>query len=94
MVAAIIAGLMAISVPLVIRVLAGLGIGLVTFTGADFALTEIQSFFTSQIGGMPSDMVEVMYLAGFDTGIAIIFAAWSAYITILVTLGAFTKWKV
>lgn len=88
------AGVVAMAVPLVIKILVALGVSVVTYVGADFAITEAQSFIDAQIGSMPASMLQIMYLAGFDTGIKIIFACWSAYISIRVTMGAFSKVKI
>ena len=87
------AGVVAIAVPLAIKVLVGLGVGVVTYVGADFAISEAQTFMNSKISGLPVDMISLMNLAGFDTGIKIIFSSWAAYISIRSTMGAFTRLK-
>lgn len=90
----LLAGLMAISLPMVIQVLIGLGIGIVTYTGADYAISTGQTWMNSQIGGLPADMSGILMLAGLDEGIKIIFAAWGAHIGIKVAMGAFTKFRI
>lgn len=90
----LLAGLMAISLPMVINVLVGLGIGFVTYTGADYAISSAQTWLNSQVGSLPADMSNILFLAGLDEGIKIIIAAWGAHIGIKVAMGAFTKMRI
>lgn len=85
---------LAIVVPLIVKVLLALGIGFVSYQGADFVVTAAQSAITSELGALPSDMFNILAMAGVDEGIKILFAGASASITIRVTFGAFTKLKV
>lgn len=84
---------LAIIVPLVVSLMTALGIGIVTYTGMSFALDSAETYIASQFAGLPSDMYSVMQMAGFDQGIAILFAGYGAAITIRTTMGAFTKIK-
>ena len=94
MVGFIMSALAQIGLPLVIKILAGLGIGIAVYSGADFAISEAQTYVNTQIGGLPADMYQLMMLAGLDTGLQIVFAAFTARIAIMSSIGAFTKFKV
>lgn len=94
MVQAFIAGLIYIGLPLVVKILTGLGIGMITYTGADFALTEAESYILANYNAMPVDALAIMNKAGILQGLNIFFAAWAASIAIQVATGAFTKLKV
>lgn len=92
---AIVAGsALALAVPLVVKVLVALGIGFVTYTGADFALTEGQTWLNTQVGSLPSNMYNVLMLMGLDEGMKILFAAFAVNISIKATVGAFTRVKI
>ena len=88
---AIIAGLSLTIVPLVVKVLTALGIGFVTYTGADFILTEGKNYILANYNSMPAEMLAILTKAGFLQGLNILFAAWAAAIAVKVTMGAFTK---
>lgn len=83
--------LMAVSIPMVVKVMAALGIGFVTYTGADLVLTEGQTWLNGQVNSLPADMLQILFLMGLDQGLAIVFSAFAAHITILTTVGAFTR---
>lgn len=78
---------------LVAKILTALGIGLVTYTGADFAVSEAETYILNNMAGWPTDVYQIMALAGLDQGIRMMFAAMSAYVTIRVTMGAFSMFK-
>ena len=70
-------------VPLIVqKVLALLGIGLVTYVGSDFLLTKISDLIYSQLNGLSSDAVALLNLGGFDTALQILLASYSITLTI------------
>ena len=79
--------------PLVVRVLTGLGFGVVTYTGASFVVTEAETYIFTKFAGFPANVYTVLVMAGLDEALKIIFAAASATISIKVAMGLFTKWK-
>lgn len=92
---AVIVGALAVGiVPLVVKVLSALGIGIVTYTGMEYALSSGVSFFETQFSGLPATAVQILYMLGFHQGISMLFAAYSASIAIKVAMGAFTRFTV
>lgn len=77
---------------IVIKILLGLGISWATFSGVDFIVTAGENYIFSQFTGIPSDAYAIARIAGFDQGIRIIFAAWSTFVTLKVTMGAYSRW--
>lgn len=78
---------------LVTKVLIALGIGMVTYTGADYLVTNAETYILAQLGGVPAKAYAVLKIAGIDEGIRMVFAAASAYITIRTTMGAFSAYR-
>lgn len=60
-----------ISWPLVSRVLGSLGIGTVTYTGASSALESALNASKSAMGGLASEVVQLVTMAGFFDAMAI-----------------------
>lgn len=70
-------------VPLIVQKVIGLlGIGLVTYVGADFLLERISSVIYSQMDGLSSDAVALLNLGGFDVALQILLASYSITLTI------------
>lgn len=65
---------------LVARVLASLGLGLVTITGLHATTDALLGYLQSAIGGLPSDVLGLINLAGFGTAANIILGALAARI--------------
>ena len=63
---------------LVGRVLAALGLGLVTVTGLTAVTGAIEEFMYSHWAGMPSDIVQILSLAGFGGEVNIVLGAMAA----------------
>lgn len=78
---------------IVFVVLRTLGIGFVSYTGVDFVVSQAENFIYARMGELPSSMLDIMNLAGFDIGIRMLFAAWSAQIAVRITMGAFNSWS-
>jgi hypothetical protein len=81
-------------VPLAVKLLTALGIGIVTYTGADFAVSQALAYFESQFSGLPSAVIQILYILGFHQGMSMVFAAWAASVAIQVAMGAFTRFRV
>lgn len=65
------AWLASISWPIVSRVMLALGIGTVTYTGADSALSSALEAGKVAFSGMASDMLALLAMAGFFDAMAI-----------------------
>lgn len=74
--------------PLVRRVLVALGIGLVTYTGLDYILSQVQSLVIASMGGMTGASAQVAAILGFQQSVGIILGALSARLA----LTQLTKW--
>lgn len=64
--------------PLVIQGLIALGVGVLTVTGIDLAVNQALAWVTSAVGGMSSDMVNVLALAGVFQGMSYVGGAITA----------------
>lgn len=60
-----------ISWPLVSRVLGSLGVGTVTYAGADTALTSALGAAKAAFTGMTSDILQILAMAGFFDAMSI-----------------------
>ena len=89
--AAIVAALGVSSVGIAAKVLLGLGIGFVTYTGADFAIGEFEDWLDVRYAGMAANTLAMAKIAGFTTGFAMVLSAFGVYIGIKVATGAFSK---
>ena len=85
--------LSAAAVPLVLRVLAGLGIGVLTYTGVDTGLNALISQAQQSWGGLPGDVLGLASVAGIPSCLGIVMGAMTARVTAWVTLSA-TRWIV
>jgi Protein of unknown function (DUF2523) len=74
------AWLVSAAAPFVIQALIGLGVGVVTVTGIDFAINTAMTWATSAVGGLPSAALNICAMAGFWQGFGYIGAAFSARI--------------
>ena len=72
------AWLVSVAGPFIIQGLIALGVGVITVTGIDLALNQAMSWCTTAVGGMPSDIVNVLALAGFWQGFSYIGGAFAA----------------
>lgn len=75
--------LLSLAGPLAIRVLAALGLGIVTFVGFDSALTLAFTTIQGQFAAVPADMMGLLYMSGLPTGMAMILSALFARIAIM-----------
>lgn len=73
-----------IALPIVQKVLVGLGFGTVTYIGVSALFTSMQSTLVGHYNTLPSQVAALFYLAGFNTSIGMVLAAWSTYASMLV----------
>jgi len=62
-------------VPFVIRLLKGLGIGIVTYTGIDLVLTELVEFAQDALNGLPADILSFVGMMNLDIALNMIVSA-------------------
>lgn len=60
-----------LSWPIVSRVLAALGVGTLTYTGADAALTSFLDAGKGAMGGLGAETMQILALSGFFDAMAI-----------------------
>lgn len=82
------AWLAAIAWPIVSRLLMSLGIGVVTYKGADLALDSAFTAAKAAFSGMPADMLQIFAIAGGNQAAAI-FAGAAATSLALITMQKF-----
>jgi hypothetical protein len=85
--------LMGAAGPLVLRALAALGVGVVTFAGVDTALTALISQAQSSWAGLSADVLGLAGVAGIPAALGVIAGAMVARVTIWVGVSA-TRWLV
>jgi len=79
--------LLALAAPLAVRVLAALGLGIVTYTGVDAILTNLIAAITGALGGIPVAAGQIAGLLGIYDAIGIGLGA----LTTRVSLQAMTR---
>lgn len=60
---------------LVVKILAALGLAFVTYTGYDVALSKFKSYISGSLNNMPSDIANLLLMAGFGQGLGYVFGA-------------------
>ncbi|OZA55091.1 MAG: hypothetical protein B7X79_16120 [Acidovorax sp. 17-64-282] len=73
---------------LVGRVLAALGLGVVTVTGFNIAWDSLKSLILTNFGGMSADIMGLANLAGVGEGLGIILGAITARVTFTALMSA------
>ena len=73
-----------ISLPLVQKVLVGLGIGVVTYTGLQAAFNQVQSLIISNYNSVSAQVAALFYLAGFNYALGLILSAYSMRVAMTV----------
>jgi len=77
--------------PLVIKALIAVGLGTLTFTGVTAALDGLISMATTNWGGLPADVLQLVSIAGIPQALGIVAGAFSTRVGIWVAASA-TKW--
>ncbi|MFT4173951.1 MAG: DUF2523 domain-containing protein [Rhodocyclaceae bacterium] len=70
-IAALLGGLIQIAATLAGRVLIGIGIGFVTFTGVMTMLGKITDGIVTRVNGLPTEMIQLLGVMQLDTDITI-----------------------
>lgn len=65
------------------RLLAALGISAITYKGADIVQAQFINYLISEIGRMPSEVLQIMYLAGFGVALNWLFGGISFAISLM-----------
>ena len=86
-------GASVVAVPLVVKVLVGLGVGFVTYQGMNFLLESMFDLAIDQFSGMPANMIQILALCNVDKYLTIISSAFTIRLTIsgMNSAGAITK---
>jgi hypothetical protein len=61
-----------------VQALIGLGIGVLTVTGIDVSVNQAVTWITNAVGGLPSDMANVLAMAGVFQGMSYVVGAFMA----------------
>lgn len=64
--------------PIIVQALIALGVGVVTVAGIDVALNQAMQWLTTAVGGLGSDVANVLAMLGIFQGIGYIGGALSA----------------
>jgi hypothetical protein len=66
-----------VSLPIVQKVLVGLGFGTITYVGLQAGFDALQSLVVTNMGAVSASMGALFYMAGFNTSIGIVLSAGS-----------------
>ena len=77
--------------PIVFRVLAFLGIGLIIFSGGEILVASFADALTSQITALPPQVAQIFGILNVDKFVTIIISAYSAKLAYRSATGAFKK---
>ena len=83
--------LVSLAGPLLLQALVALGVGVVTVTGIDLAVNQAMSWCSSAASGLPSDILNVLALAGVFQGMSYVGGAFAARIAMAGVAGAFKR---
>lgn len=64
------------------KILALFGIGLASFTGFNFLISQLKIFIFTRFDSIPSDILNILLIAKFDKGLSILFASMSIAVAI------------
>lgn len=62
---------------IVVKVFIALGISFVTFTGFTVGLGFVKDYINNQFNSMPSDILQIIMMAGFGHALGLIFGAFA-----------------
>ena len=83
--------LAAIISPMTARVLGALGIGIFTLSGVQAGMTALIDLVKTNVGGVASDLLSIMTIAGFDVFISIIISAYAGILSLQALWGGFKR---
>lgn len=87
------AWLMALAVPLAVRVVVGLGFSVVTFTGVTELVAQLVALAQANWSALPATILQLAALSGIPESLGITMAAFSANAAMWVIVHA-TRWVV
>lgn len=70
--------LMSLVGPLLLQALIGLGVGVLTITGIDLAVNQAVAWINTGVGGLGSDLANVLALGGVFQGMSYVVGAFTA----------------
>ncbi len=73
------------------RVMAAIGVGVVTITGVQLTMDNITSEIQSGFSGVPADIIAVATIAGFDKFISLVISAYIGVVAVKALYGAFKR---
>lgn len=62
---------------IVVKVFIAIGISFVTFTGFTVGLGFVKDYISNQLNSMPSDILQIIMMAGFGHALGLIFGAFA-----------------
>lgn len=74
--------------PLVVKILAFLGIAVATFSGVDASFQTLQNYATTNYSGLPLAVIQLAGLAGVPQALGLIFGAFNARLALWTALAA------
>lgn len=75
------------------KILLGIGLAVVTFTGVTIAINGLKVAFTSMLSSAPADLITILQIGGFINATNMMIAAMVAVTTIKTVTGAIKKLK-
>ena len=78
-------------VTLALKMLAAIGFGVVVYSGIDLGISAIETELLSNLNGLPADMLQIMRIWEFDTGIKIIIAGYGANLALRTSTGLLSR---
>lgn len=76
---------------IVARGLASVGMGVITYTGVTYALDHAVSMVHGRLGGVPSDVLQLVGLAGFDVFASLVLSAHIGAVSFLMASTGFKR---
>ncbi len=77
--------------PTTARVLGALGLGTISLTGVQLTLNGVINHVKTAMGGVTSNILDVITMAGFDIFLSLVISAYLGVISIRTLFGAFKK---
>lgn len=82
--------LMGMVQPIVVRIMASLGLSVITFKGVDTAFEQARNYVKTSVNAFPEAVLKIAGLFGFDTGLALVLGALSFALTLWALRKAFS----
>jgi hypothetical protein len=83
--------LVSLAGPLLLQALVALGVGVVTVSGIDLAVNTAMSWVSTAVGGLGSDLLNLLALGGVFQGMSYVGGAFAARIAMAGVAGAFKR---